>query len=667
MIQLSVIIVNYNVKYFLEQAVLSALKACENITAEIIIVDNHSVDGSVEFISQKFIESGKSKTPIHIIANKENTGFSKANNQGITIANGNYVLLLNPDTVVEEDTFEKCLAFMDARPDAGGLGVKMIDGKGNFLPESKRAFPSPEVAFYKAFGLANIFPKSKIFGKYHLGYLDENTTHEVDVLAGAFMLIRKTVLDKIGYLDEAFFMYGEDIDLSYRIVQAGYKNYYFADTRIIHYKGESTKKASFNYVKMFYNAMKIFANKHFTGRRAGIFVSLLNIAIYFRAFIATTIRVLQKIALPFLDAIIILGGMYLVKEYWEYYVKYIEGGEYPINYLLVNIPLYIAIWILAIFVGGGYDRSTNISRIVRGMFWGTIVIAAVYGFLPEAYRFSRGMIIAGAAFNTALLIAVRSTLHFMRYKNFRFGEAPEKKILIVGNGEETARAHQLLNQLQLGNLIMGYVRTGNYKNNDELELGDITNLPELINVYKANEIIFCAKDISSQDIISQMVSLGELIDFKIIPDQSLSIIGSNSKNSAGDIYTVDIQLKITQPESKRAKRLFDIGISFLALIFAPVLLFFVRNKGGFLHNIFAVFANSKSWVGYFRENGKQVPAGSTPILPKLKPGVLVPVNGHNKGMDNQLMASRLNFIYARDYRVTDDLEIVLTNMRNLGN
>ena len=133
--------------------------------------------------------------------------------------------------------------------------------------------------------------------------------------------------------------------------------------------------------------MKIFANKHFTGRRAGIFVSLLNIAIYFRAFIATTIRVLQKIALPFLDAIIILGGMYLVKEYWEYYVKYIEGGEYPINYLLVNIPLYIAIWILAIFVGGGYDRTTNISRIVRGMFWGTIVIAAVYGFLPEAYRF----------------------------------------------------------------------------------------------------------------------------------------------------------------------------------------------------------------------------------------------------------------------------------------
>lgn len=170
MTQLSVIIVNYNVKYFLEQAVLSALKACAKIDAEIIIIDNHSVDGSVEFITQKFVQQAGQHTPVSVIANQQNTGFSKANNQGIAIAKGKYVLLLNPDTVVEEDTFEKCIQFMDTHPDAGGLGVKMIDGKGNFLPESKRGFPSPEVAFYKVFGLANLFPKSKIFGKYHLGF-----------------------------------------------------------------------------------------------------------------------------------------------------------------------------------------------------------------------------------------------------------------------------------------------------------------------------------------------------------------------------------------------------------------------------------------------------------------------------------------------------------------
>ena len=167
-----------------------------------------------------------------------------ANNQALKIAKGEYVLLLNPDTVVQEDTFSKILAFMDAHPDAGGLGVKMLDGQGNFAPESKRGLPTPEVAFYKMFGFARFFPKSRRFGKYHLSYLSEDELSEIDVMSGAFMLIRKTVLDKIGFLDETFFMYGEDIDLSYRIKQAGYKNYYFPDTQIIHYKGESTKRST---------------------------------------------------------------------------------------------------------------------------------------------------------------------------------------------------------------------------------------------------------------------------------------------------------------------------------------------------------------------------------------------------------------------------------------
>ena len=254
--KLSVVIVNYNVKYFLEQALLSVRKASVGLDVEVFVVDNNSSDESVAMVREKFPE-------VQVIANKDNVGFSKANNQAIHLSKGEYVLLLNPDTVVREDTFEKTVAYMDANPNAGGLGVKMIDGKGNFLPESKRGFPSPEVAFYKTFGLSKLFPKSKRFNKYHLGYLSENETHEVDVLSGAFMLMRKAVLDKIGLLDEAFFMYGEDIDLSYRVVKGGFKNYYFADTTIIHYKGESTKKGSLNYVKTFYQAMIIFARKHF--------------------------------------------------------------------------------------------------------------------------------------------------------------------------------------------------------------------------------------------------------------------------------------------------------------------------------------------------------------------------------------------------------------------
>jgi GT2 family glycosyltransferase len=207
--KLSIIIVNYNVEYFLEQCLHSVYSACEGIESEVFVVDNNSVDGSINMIKEKFPQ-------LVLIENKDNRGFSKANNQAISIAKGEYVLLLNPDTVVEKDTFSKVIEYMDFNKEAGGLGVKMIDGKGHFLPESKRGLPTPEVAFYKVFGLSKLFPKSRKFGKYHLSYLDNDEIHEVEILAGAFMLIRKSVLDKIGYLDENFFMYGEDIDLSYR-------------------------------------------------------------------------------------------------------------------------------------------------------------------------------------------------------------------------------------------------------------------------------------------------------------------------------------------------------------------------------------------------------------------------------------------------------------------
>ncbi|MCG8698987.1 MAG: glycosyltransferase family 2 protein, partial [Bacteroidales bacterium] len=202
---LSIIIVNYNVKHFLEQCLHSVNKAIKGIKAEVFVVDNNSVDGSNQMVTEKF-------PGFKLIANKDNRGFSTANNQAISIAKGRYILLLNPDTIVTEDTFTKCIQFMDATPDAGALGVKMIDGKGNFLPESKRSLPTPGVAFYKIFGLSALFPKSKIFGKYHLGYLDKNQTHKVDVLAGAYMFMRKEALEKTGFLDETFFMYGEDID-----------------------------------------------------------------------------------------------------------------------------------------------------------------------------------------------------------------------------------------------------------------------------------------------------------------------------------------------------------------------------------------------------------------------------------------------------------------------
>lgn len=261
--KLSIIIVNYNVKYFLEQCLHSVLRAVEDLDAEILVIDNASSDGSIDYLKPLF-------PSVSFIASSQNLGFGKANNLALQKAKGEYVLFLNPDTIVPEDCFTKCLTFLDQHPSAGALGVRMLDGSGNFLPESKRSFPSTSAAFFKAIGLSDAFQRSKFFNKYSLGYLDEKQNHLVDVLAGAFMMIRKKVLDKVGGFDEQFFMYGEDIDLSYRIKKPGFENWYFAAAPIIHFKGESMKKWSADHVKVFYEAMIVFVKKHYHGSGAGL-------------------------------------------------------------------------------------------------------------------------------------------------------------------------------------------------------------------------------------------------------------------------------------------------------------------------------------------------------------------------------------------------------------
>jgi GT2 family glycosyltransferase len=295
---LSVIIVNYNVKFFLGYCLSSVEKALQSIEGEILVIDNNSTDGSKDFLCNKFPN-------VKFIWNTENEGFAKANNRALQLACGDYILFLNPDTIVPEDCFEKCISFIQSKNDEVALGIKMIDGSGRFLKESKRAFPSPMTSLYKLSGLSRLFPKSKLFSKYHLGYLDENTNHEVDVLAGAFMLITKKIIGTVGGFDENFFMYGEDIDLSYRIQKAGYKNFYFAESTIIHFKGESTKKGSLNYVKMFYKAMSVFVKKHYGGTKAGVYNFFIQIAIFMRAILSAIAGFLKWISRPFINAAII--------------------------------------------------------------------------------------------------------------------------------------------------------------------------------------------------------------------------------------------------------------------------------------------------------------------------------------------------------------------------
>lgn len=649
--KLSVVIVNYNVKYFLEQALLSVRRASAGLDVEVWVVDNNSVDDSVELVRRKFPE-------VRLIANKHNPGFSIANNQAIRLSAGEYVLLLNPDTVVEEDTFEQCLAFMEAHPEAGGLGVRMIDGSGKFLPESKRGFPTPWVAFAKTFGLARLFPRSRLCNHYHLGYLAEHETHEIEVLAGAFMLLRRSVLDEVGLLDEAFFMYGEDIDLSYRIVQAGHKNYYYPHTSIIHYKGESTKKGSLNYVRTFYQAMIIFARKHFAGRQARLFILMLNAAIYLRAGITLLGNAARKAAPPLLDAAVMYAGLAFLRDFWAVY-HFQAPGYYDESILYFNFPLYVLIWLLGIYFSGGYEPPRNLYRTVRGVLAGTLLLAAVYGFLDLSYRSSRALILLGAAWAVFGTAGWRLLAHLLQHGNLRIGSNAPRTMVIVGSQGESQRVMQLLQQAQVQKNFIGTVSPHEALDDTEAYLSDISRLEEVVQIYRIEEIIFCSRDLSAQGIMHWMSRLGPGLDYKIVPEDSLSIIGSSSKNTAGELYTIDIRFNIATPLSRRNKRLVDVLLALLLLFSFPFQFFLFRRPGSAWRHVWQVLSGQKSWVGY------AAVADAAGNLPRIRPGVLSPLDALPVPPLNEATVQRLNLLYAKDYHISKDIDIIWQGYRSL--
>lgn len=646
--KLSVIIVNYNVQHFLEQCLTSALKALEGLDGEIWVVDNNSVDGSVEMVREKF-------PSVNLIASKTNHGFSRGNNIAIEKANGEYVLLLNPDTLVEEDTFRKTITFMDKTPDAGGLGVKMVDGKGNFLPESKRSLPTPTVAFYKIFGLSSLFPKSKRFGKYHCGHLDKNETHEIEILSGAFMMMRKSVLQKVGLLDEDFFMYGEDIDLSYRITKGGFKNYYFADTRIIHYKGESTKKSSVNYVFVFYNAMIIFAKKHFNQKNASIFSVLIKLAIYFRAGIAILNRFIKKSTLPILDGFLLFAGIIAFKNLWETQVK---GFAYPKEFVQYELPIITLVIMAAVAFLGGYRQKVKLSKVLNGVAIGAVVVLIAYGFLDENLRFSRVIIAFSTIWAAIALTATRLLLHFFKYGDFEIDSNSRKNVGIVGSGNELERVKDILEKSNFSLQNFVFVSSSE-QNSEKKHVGSIGQLNEIITVHKLDEVIFCAKDLSSNRIIETMESLSNFdAEFKIAPPESLFILGSSSIDTPGELYFIDIN-SLNKPENRRNKRFFDIITSLVLLVTSPFLALLVKKPSKMIANIIQVFKGKSTWVGYSKTFS--INTG----LPKLKQGILSPLDRFTAQVIEAESEQKINIQYAKDYHLLTDLAILIKGLKKI--
>lgn len=640
---LSVIIVNYNVKYFLEQCLCSVKEAMKDLGGEIIVVDNASTDGSCNYLTARFPD-------VRFIWNRENKGFAKANNQALSTASQPYVLFLNPDTIIAEDCFTTCLQFFREHPDAGAIGVKMIDGSGRFLKESKRAYPSISTSFYKLSGLSTLFPSSKIFGRYHLGHLDQDQDHEVDVLAGAFLMCRREVLERTGGFDERFFMYGEDIDLSYRIQKLGYRNYYCSRSPIVHFKGESTRKGSLNYVKMFYRAMIIFVQKHHSGISAGLFRFLLHAGIWLRALIAAFAGFIRNNGLPLIDAVNTMFSFLASAFLWSRYVK--PDVNYDDVLLLTAIPLITLVFTVAGWYTGLYDRRQERGRVIHATIFSVIITLALYSLFPEQYRFSRGMVLLGSLFSFLLLSTNRLLLR--RWGWIEQEEDEKLGTVVVGSLTEYEEVLSLMQGAERKERVLGRIAV----RDDGPALATLEGLDAFLRSVPVREIIFTKGAMSYRGIISKAQQMPQDLRLRLHASGSGSIVGSDSSSASGVALGAAPEYTISKPSARRFKRLFDILSSVLLMLLFPLNVFIVGRPFGSLKNACRVIVGQRTWVGY---------SGSGSNLPPIRRGVLgtnaLPPHATPKA---EAGLHLLDQMYARDYHVYRDLYLITKGYKWLG-
>ncbi|MCX6142873.1 MAG: glycosyltransferase [Ignavibacteriales bacterium] len=657
---ISIIIVNYNVRDFLHHALVSLQKAMKGIRGEIIVVDNASDDGSVEMVRRRF-------PLVHLITSKVNLGFAKGNNLGLKRAQGKFLLLINPDTLVQEDTLRVMIKFFQENPDVGLAGCKVLNPDGTFQLACRRSFPRPWVAFSKMIGLSALFPNSRLLGRYNLTYLSPDETYEIDAVSGSFMMVCREAFEQVGGLDEEFFMYGEDLDWCYRIQQAGWKNYYVHSTQIIHYKGESTKRSNLDEIRTFYQAMQLFVQKHFSSSK--LFAFLIRAAISISSRLAMIKAFLRPLTVAVVDIALVDLSILLAELTWFGTMFRVPSYAYPIVYTVPSIIVAGGLYSAGVYT----HRRMSISRTMVSTVVGFIVISALVFFFKD-YGFSRGVTIISGMLSAVFLPGWRLLLRVLgRSSSEGRRSILGRRTLIVGTDKS---AQELLRRLRSrvsdGYDVLGFVDVNRRRIGEDLAglpiVGSTENIGKVIQDMKVSDVIFSTQTLLYADILSVIGRThAQSVNFHLVPNTLEVIIGKGSVDSLDELPLVQITYNIEKSTNRTLKRLFDICLSVVLLISIYPFLYLKKASTGktrseFILRVPKVFGGTFSLVGPPDNSTAKPGLNQQSVLFLGKPGLTGLIQLQKNRVLEDQEKEQYNLYYAKNQSIALDVEILLTTM-----
>lgn len=641
---ISIVIVNYNVRDFLNNCLQSIYKSETQLKYEIIVVDNNSTDNSIQYLKERYPQ-------VKFIELKDNLGFSKANNIGIKEAKSKYVLILNPDTILYPDTLQTMYEYMEKHPEVALSGCKVLNADGTFQYSCRRGFPTPWASFTKLFGLQSLFPKSKIFAKYNQTFKSIDETYYIDAVIGAFMFARLDKINEIGGFDEDFFMYGEDIDLCYRIYQTGSKIAYVHTTSIIHFKGESTRRSSINEIKHFYEAMEIYVKKHYSNSK--LFLFLLKLGITLRSFLAYLKTYQKDIPVIIVDLLIANISLLIATTFkFERFLGF-PSYAYPTVFIVISILTFGSLF----FVGEYFEGENSYRKTFFGYLINFFILSALTYFFKN-YAFSRGVLLLTIAFSIIFSFIFRFILNTIKSAKYKTGK---KRIAILFNFSKLEEIEINLKKLQfdqeydLAGLFYNETNQIPQQNSSLKFTGNYEFLKKNLKDFDLNDIIIIIDDAETEnynDLINKTIGTNIKLHFvKKLEDYYTSqIINSVSSNPL-----IIKNYRIALPRFKFAKRTIDIIFSVIMLtICLPITIYKNSKDKKYFKDILNVLKGKYSLIGVYPvENIRNYNA---------KPGILNLVKfAKNNEMNNEAI-KKLNDYYELNYSLSLDFDIFIKSI-----